>query len=288
MRYYIFIIAIIISSCTSKQNTNSRPLVAVSIVPQEYFVRNIADTLVDVMILVEPGSSPELYELRAAQMAKLSQASAWLGIGEIDFELSWKTKILESNPNLLFFNCSKEVNIIASEIVNHGDHQHKHGVDPHTWTSAKEGLKIAHESYLALCKLLPEHHELLQQNYRALCSEIEALDQEIEQILSSSTNKNFLIFHPSLGYFARDYGLTQIPLEIEGKEPSPKYIQEFIQQSKDLNLNKILIQKEFSKSIANQLSKEINGEVIEINPLGSNWAAELINIAHIISNSSKQ
>ncbi|MFV0553511.1 MAG: metal ABC transporter solute-binding protein, Zn/Mn family [Mangrovibacterium sp.] len=283
MKQFIFLFScVMLFSCTN-QPTAQKPLVAVSIVPQQYFVESIADTLVEVLVLVEPGASPELYELRPAQMANLAKASAWLGIGKIDFEQGWKKKILTSNPDLKFFDTSAQADWIAEEIRVHGDHVHMHGVDPHIWTSTKEGLKIAEETCKALCELLPQHKAQFTVNYQQLASEISQLDQELEQLFAASKNKSFLIFHPSLSYLTRDYGLTQIPLEFEGKEPSPKYIADFVAQAQNLNLTQILIQKEFSKNTAEQLAKEINGELVEINPLGEDWAAELRKIAQIIT-----
>lgn len=282
MKRILFILLIALSAC-SQTTQNKKPLVAVSIVPQQYFVKSIADTLVDVLVLVEPGASPELYELRPAQMAALAKASAWFGIGKIDFEQGWKQKILTSNPDLQFFDTSAQADFIAEEVRVHGDHQHLHGVDPHIWSSPKEGLKIAHETYHALCQLLPQQEKQLTANYQQLVRKIEALDAEIQAIFDASTTKSFLIFHPSLSYLARDYGLNQVPIEIEGKEPSPKYLQSFMQQARSLELTRILIQKEFSKTTAAQLAKEINGKLVEINPLGENWCDEIRQIARTIA-----
>lgn len=282
MKPFLLLFILALTGC-SNSKTNEKPIVAVSIVPQEYFVKSIADSLVDIMILVEPGSSPELYELRPVQMAKLAKTVAWLGIGKIEFEQGWKKKILESNPSLLFFDTSSQADWIAQEIQDHGDHKHLHGVDPHIWSSPKEGLKIATETYKALCRILPEHKELLTENYNRLLKKITTLDQQLDTIFSNSRHKSFLIFHPSLSYLARDYQLKQIPIEIEGKESSPKYLQQFVKQAQELQLNEVLIQKEFNKNTAKQICKEINGKLVEINPLGEDWYQELLNIAHIIT-----
>lgn len=278
----LILITFLFAACTAKEKAN-KPLVAVTIVPQQYFVEAIADSLVEVMVLVEPGASPELYELRPVQMTALAQASAWLGIGKIDFEQGWKTKIWDNHPQLKFFDTSAKADWIAQEVVQHGDHQHLHGVDPHIWTSAKEGRKIAEQTYLALLELLPKHKLQLEANYSRLLADIQTLDEQLVAIFATSQKKDFLIFHPSLSYLARDYQLNQVPIELEGKEPSPKYVQQFVQQAQALGLNQILIQRESSRNTAEQLAKEIEGELVEINPLGKAWDKELLRIAHIIS-----
>ncbi len=283
MKKYILILFVTLTACSVSKPTNNKPVVAVSIVPQQYFVDRIADTLVQVMVLVEPGASPELYEMRPVQMAALAKASAWLGIGKIDFEQGWKDKVLQGNPALQFFDTSVQSTLIAEEIKEHGDHKHMHGVDPHIWSSPKEALNIANETYLALCKILPENQKELEANYLVLRQEIQDLDTQLSEIFANGKSKQFLIFHPSLGYLARDYGLTQIAIEVEGKESSPKYLQQFVDQAKALSLTQILIQKEFNKSIAEQLSQEINGELVEINPLGYDWQQEMLKIAHTIA-----
>ncbi len=275
----ILLIALVaLSSCAPKVN-KEKTTIAVSILPQKYFVNKIAGNLANVVVLVTPGSSPETYSLRPNQMMELAQASAWFGIGNLDFEHAWKNKILDVTKNLKYFDVTKNANWIAAEVVKHGDHEHLHGIDPHVWTSAIEGTNIATQTYNALLEILPDNKKELKANYDIFIQEINELDKYLKETLAKKENKNLLIYHPSLGYLARDYGLNQIPLEIEGKEPSPKYIKDFIEMAQENNLKNIFIQKEFNKSTAQMFAKELGGNVVIVDPLNENWDKQLREIA---------
>ncbi len=275
----ILILTLALAACTGAVKKD-KPIIAVTILPQKQFIEKIAGDKVDVMVLVEPGSSPELYNLKPSQMASLAKADAWIGIGKIEFEQVWKQKILDNNPNLKYFDGSRNINWIAQEEIDHGDHKHLSGEDPHIWTSAIEGKTIANNTYEALASLFPVQKEAMAKAHATFQDEISQVQAQLAQIFEKSETKAFLIFHPSLGYLARDFNLEQIPIEIEGKEPSPKYLQSFVDLARAKGLQNIFVQKEFNKGTAQQMSKEIGGAVIEVDPLNEDWMGELLIIAN--------
>ncbi len=281
---FIFLLAV---ACSAPQKSE-KPTIAVTIIPQKYFVEKIAGDLVEVNVLVPPGASPELYALIPSQMTGLSTTMAWLGIGQIGFEQGWVDKIRKSNPNLKFFDTSVQADWIAGETVEHGDHVHLHGIDPHIWSAPGEVRKIADESYKALASLLPEHAETFQKNYQQFLSEIDELDAELTTKFEALPTKKFLIFHPALTYLAREYGLEQIALEVDGKEPSPKHLKELAEMAKAANIKAIFVQKEFNMDNARQMANEIGGEVIQVDPLGEDWVGQLRDIATKITAAEQQ
>ena len=260
-----------------------KPAIAVTIMPQKYFVEKIAGDLVRVDVLVPPGASPELYSLMPSQMIGLSHALAWLGIGKIGFEEGWVDKIRKSNPKLKFFDTSVQADWIAGEVEEHGAHTHLHGVDPHIWSSPAEVKKIAGETCKALTAVLPQYQETFARNYAQFTTEIDALDAELKTKFDGLKSKKFLIFHPALSYLARQYGLEQIPMEVEGKEPSPGHLKELAKMAKNENIKAIFVQKEFNMENARQMAREIDGKVIQIDPLGEDWPGRLRDIANKIS-----
>lgn len=276
---FIFILAV---ACTGPQKAD-KPTIAVTILPQKYFVQKIAGDLVDVQVLVPPGASPELYSLMPSQMTSLSGTLAWIGIGKVGFEEGWVDKIQESNPNLKYFDSSVKADWIAGEEEEHGDHVHLHGVDPHIWSSPAEVKKIARESCKALVAVLPEYKTQFTENLAAFEKEIDILDAELKSTFDRLPSKKFLIFHPALTYLARDYGLEQIAMELDGKEPSPRHLKELAEMAKNENIKAIFVQKEFNMDNARQMAKEIGGEVIQVDPLNENWADELRSIAQKIA-----
>ncbi len=286
MRRLLAILLVVAFACTGPAKSDKETIV-VTILPQKYFVEKIAGDLVQVDVLVPPGASPELYSLMPSQMTGLSKAKAWLGIGKVGFEEGWVDKIQESNPNLKYFDTSVQADWIAGEEVVHGDHVHLHGIDPHIWSSPNEVAKIADESYKALLQLLPADGEKLSENYTKFKAELAELDAELETTFNQLPTKKFLIFHPALTYLARQYGLEQVAMELDGKEPSPKHLKELAEMAKNENIKAIFVQKEFNRDNAKQMAREIGGEVIQIDPLNENWADELRSIAQKIADAEK-
>ena len=286
MKRLILFFILIASGCMSRQQAG-RITISVTILPQKYFVEKIAGDLVAVNVLVPPGASPELYSLMPSQMRELSRSAAWLRIGKIGFEESWLDKIRQSVPGLKIFDTSAQAGWITGE-KTHGDHVHLHGVDPHIWSSPEEVKKIATETYRALAGLLPAEKERLDKNYKLFTEEIDRLDRELKSMFDQLENRKFLIFHPALSYLARQYGLEQIALEEDGKEPSLNYMRELIEKAKAENIRVVFIQKEFDAENARQLAKEIDGEAIQIDPLNEQWDQQLREIANKLVSASKR
>lgn len=286
MKKVILFLIIITFGCNTKP-TNGKMNISVTILPQKYFVEKIAGDLVQVHVLVPPGASPELYSLMPSQMKDLSGSAAWMRIGRIGFEEAWIDKIRQSVPELKIFDTSVQADWIAGN-EGHGDHTHLHGVDPHIWSSPDEVKKIVTETYRALNSLLPGKEEILTRNYESFITEIDQLDQELKSLFGQAVNRKFLIFHPALTYFARQYGLEQIALEVDGKEPSPRHMRSLIEKAKSEDIRIIFIQKEFDAENARQLANEIGGQVVPIDPLSEQWDAELREIARKIIASSQK
>ena len=286
MKRLLLLVLLFGMACNSPKD-NEKHLITVTILPQKYFVEKIAGDLLEVQVLVPPGAGPETYSLAPSQMKELSGSLAWLRIGKIGFEDAWSEKIVQANPDLKVFDTSEQADWIADEIVPHGDHVHAHGVDPHIWMSPAEVQKIVTLTYEALVSLFPDKAELFKQSYDAFNAEIEQLDNELLSEFEALENREFLIFHPALSYLARDYDLEQISIEVDGKEPSPKYMSELVKHAREVGIRVVLIQKEFDKENAQQLANELEGEVVQIDPLAENWTEGLREIANKIVEASK-
>lgn len=253
-------------------------MVCVSILPQKYFVEKIAGDLVDINVLLPPGANPRYYSIMPSQMKEISRSSVWLRIGQIPFEKSWAQKIRQTNPKMKVYDTSVQADwiILKKDTVNFK------GVDPHIWMSPLEVKKIANESYKALIKTLPEDSVIFTANYKKWILEIDILNREIKNSFKNLLQRKFIIFHPSLTYFARDYNLEQIPIEIEGKEPSTRQIRDLIDLAKREKLHIVLLQRGFNMENARQIAREINGKIIIIDPFDEHWEKQLKNISSII------
>lgn len=275
----LFVLVFILAVACTAQKTSEKDLVTVSILPQKYIVEKIAGDLVDVQVLVPPGASPSTYSLVPSQMKDLSRSKVWLRIGKIGFEDAWHEKIEQGNPDLKVFDTSRMAEWIAAEEEVHGDHVHLHGIDPHIWMSPEEVEQIAELTYQALADLYPDKSAAFNANFEAFRSEVDVLDEDLIRQFDGLENRKFIIFHPALTYLARDYGLEQVSLEIDGKEPSAKHMSQLVKTAKDEGIRVVFIQKEFDQENARQLAEELDGEVVQIDPLNENWEEQIREIA---------
>jgi len=284
MNKIIYALVIMLFACQPKLKETAK-MVSVSILPQKYFVEQIAGNLVQVNVLVPPGSSPHNYEVLPSQMKDLAKSKVWLQIGLLTFEDAWKDKYAEINKDLAIVNCSEGIKTIAgSDCEEEGQgHEHSGAFDPHIWLAPAEVKIMAQNTLVALKAGFPEHGAAFQANYSRFISKVDSLSKIIDQKLAPLINRNILIFHPALAYYARQFNLKQIPLELDGKEPSPRHMKDIIDLAREQNIRIVFIQKEFDSENALQLSREIGGEVVIIDPLDYNWEKQIMDITEKIA-----
>ena len=279
------ILAILLStlalSCHPPRVVGEKPVISVSILPQEYFLKQLAGELVDVNVLIPSGASPATYEPTVAQLGKLQRSVSYFRIGHVGFELSWMDKIRSVNPEMKIVDLSKGVELIDEmEEENESHHGHSHGgTDPHIWLSAANARIIARNIYRELLPMLPDQEEELTRRYEKFSASLDSLHETIQLKLDGLENRNFLIYHPALTYFARDYQLVQYSLEIEGKSPSPAHLRAMTDLSRDQEITRILIQNQFDRKNAEVLAREIGAELIEFDPLDPRWMDQMLYIA---------
>lgn len=282
MKKYLYLFFVVLFACQPKPKETSS-LVSVSILPQKYFVEQIAGNLLQVNVLVPPGSSPHNYEVLSSQMKDLAKSKAWLQIGLLTFEDAWKEKLAQINKDLQIVNCSEGISPLAGDDHHENGHSHEGAFDPHVWLAPAEVKTLAQNTLKALMKSFPEHAPEFEENYSSFILKIDSLSAQIDQKLAPLKNRNILIFHPALAYYARQFKLEQIPLELDGKEPSPKHMKEIVDLARAQNIRVIFIQKEFDSENALQLSREIGGEVVIIDPLDYNWEKQMLDITEKIA-----
>ena len=284
MKKLIYLLVVILLSCQPKQK-EAINMITVRILPQKYFVDQIAGNLVQVNVLVPPGSSPHNYEVLPSQMKDLARSKAWLQIGLLTLEDALKGKLGDINKNLAIVNCSEGITPIAgSENIEEG-HQHamNEAFDPHIWLAPAEVKTIAKNTLNALETGFPQHSGIFKANYIRFIARIDSISRLIDQKISPLKSRTVLIFHPALAYYARQFRLTQMALEFNGKEPSPRHMKEIVDLAHEQNIHIIFIQKEFDPSFAQELSREIDGKVVIIDPLDYNWEKQIMDITDKIA-----
>ncbi len=249
-------------------------MVAVSIIPEQTFVKAVAGDMADVVVMIPPGSNPESYSPTPLEMVKLSNAALYFAIG-VPAE---RADIL---PSVKYFNPQmKVIDLPASVSLVYPDREFAPGQrDPHIWMSPKRAQVIVDTIAGELSKLDPvnaEHYQLNAQNYKEQLAE---LDINIKSSLSDIEQRSFIVYHPALGYFADDYGLEMLAIEEEGKKANAKHIQEVINQAKNNGIKVVFYQASVSSKQADAIAQDIGGYTEQIDPLASDYTGNLQKIA---------
>lgn len=278
-KIFPYLILAFLASCSPKSPVNDQKIITVSIGPQKYFVEAIGGSDFKVNVMVPPGASPHTYEPMPGQIVDLSKSVAYISNGFLGFELTWLDRFYEINPSMKKLSLADNQNLIHSESSPEGRDEHDHeGVDPHFWISPPSAKLIAESVRVLLTELNPEHSEMYSLKYDSLITVIESIDLKAKELFRDVEDRSFMIFHPALGYLERDYYLIQIPVEYEGKEPSPSQMKTIIDLGESENIDVIFVQKEFDKKYAEEVALEIGAAVVVIDPLDENWDDSVISI----------
>ncbi|NLV25115.1 MAG: zinc ABC transporter solute-binding protein [Deltaproteobacteria bacterium] len=272
--------------------------VFVSILPQKYFVERIGGEKVKVSVMVAPGRSPETYEPTPRQMAELSRARLYFTIG-VPFESVWMKRLAANNPHLKLIDSSQGIPLLPLPAHHHHHHDeqghHSSGDgrnsgfhDPHVWTSPANAKIIAANILTAFREALPAHKEEFTVNYERLVADLELLEKEIGARLAPLKNRRFLVFHPSWGYFASDFGLEQIAIESGGKEPGARALAALIERAKRENIRVVFVQEQFSRTAAGTVAAAIGGRVAAVDPLAEDYFANLRRVAEVFAEAMRQ
>lgn len=268
------------------------PRVAVSILPQKFFVDRISDGGARVLVLVGPGQNPHSYEPTPRQMADLGAAGAWLTVG-VDFENGLAPKVRNLYPRLRLVDTTEGVSFRAleahghggdehgSEGDEHGDREEDHGGDPeggrdvHIWLG-REGAKAqARHARDALAALDPGKSALYARNHDALVREIDAVFDGLARDLAPLRGRPVFVYHPAFGYFLDEFGIQQVAVEAGGKEPTQKGLAALIEKARKEGARVVFVQPQFSKTAAAAVAQAIGGVVVEIDDLAPDWLANL-------------
>ena len=261
--------------------------ITVSIEPIKYFVDQLTSEQVEVNVMVPMGSSPATYAPTTRQLVKLSDSRLYVGIGHLGFEQAWMGKITDLNPEMKVLYLAEGIDPIVSIGENHGDHIHEGGIDPHIWMSPKVVKTFLPVLKEHLLKYFPEQKAIIEKQYVILLNKVSDMDDQYAVMADSLSQKTFMIFHPALSYLARDYGFEQLSIEHEGKEPSPRQLQELIEMGKEHNVRLIFIQAEFDRRNAEMVKEAIGAELVSINPLSYDWFNNLSELKQLMQNHLK-
>ena len=257
-------------SCGQAKQSSDKIGVAVTILPQAEFAESIGGDRINVTVMVPPGADPHTTELTPSKMTEVAEDKMYAKVGSgIEFELSYMDKIEAVNKNMLVVDCSKGIELVTSVDPN------EPGMDPHIWVSPLNAKIMVQNICDGLVQVDPANKDYYEQNGDAYLQKLDALDQEIRSSLANIKNRAFIVLHPAWGYFARDYDLEQIPIEIGGKEPSAQDITRIIDEAKQRNIKIIFASPQFNPQMAEVIANEIGGKVVLIDDLARDYIENL-------------
>lgn len=303
-RAILFTLALALLAVTAQ----AAPSVFVTIAPQKYFVDKVSGGKAAVSVMVEPGANPHAYEPKPRQMAELGRASVYFTIGDA-FDRTWLERIVGASPGMTVVHTAEGIEKMPMAEHHHEGEEHGHaeehakgpdgdpehageghdGLDPHIWLDpALVKIQVGHIRD-GLSKADPAGAQDYAANAEAFMQEIDRLDADIRSTLDvlPEDRRTFLVFHPSWGYFARAYGLKQVPIEVEGKEPSPKDMARIIAEGREEGAKVVFVQPQFSEKSAAVIAKQIGATIVRLDPLAEDWSGNLRSAARAFADALK-
>ena len=270
MKKLMILLSLCLFQHLSLANASKKVQVVVSILPQTYFVEQIGGNFVQVMCLLPEGGTPHFYEPKPQQMKFLDKADMYVRI-KVDFENAWWEKIAATHSDMLIVDSTQGIEFNESQVHRDNKTISHDKWDPHIWLSPRLVKIQAEHIYQGLIMVDPEHRNIYKTNKEAFIQSLDILDNEIRAKLASVNNRYFMVFHPVWSYFAKDYNLEQISIEIDGKEPSAKEMMELMKIAKKKHIAVIFIQPQANRRTADIIAKQIGAKVKILDPLAPQW-----------------
>ena len=267
------LLAFTLGGCSEREARE--PVVSVSIAPLHYFVDRLTGEALEVNVMVPQGASHGTYSPTARQMQKLSDSGIYFQVPSLGYEQEFIRRLNEMNPDINHVDLGDYIELIRGERIDHGDHFHEGGIDPHIWMSPRVMVDLLPVLRDVVVEIYPELAETINENYPYVLADIERMHFEMQELTQNLSQRRFMIFHPALTYLARDYGLEQVSIEHEGKEPSPAQLSHLIRHARAEKVPVIFIQEEYDVRNARLVAEETGAEVVQINPLAYDWVLEM-------------
>lgn len=270
------ICALLIVGCTTKSDSDKKTIF-VTITPMQSIIEEITTGDFDIEVIVPKGASPETFEPTPKQVTSFSDAELIFSTGIIDFEKSLVERI---DGDAEVVNLSNGIELIAGS-CSHGNHQHKHGVDPHIWTSPRALRTMVTNAHKAIMAHYPDSVKYTEATGRLL-ERIDALDTYCATRIKAEGVEAMMIYHPAYTYYARDYGIEQIAIEHDGKEPSLRQTTALIEKAKEHGVKAILRQPQYSEDKVRAIANDAGAEIITTDPLAEDILGEIERVTEII------
>jgi len=280
MRKTLLLFLIVLAGCFTPASKSSKPVVLVTIPPYAYFVEQIAGDLVSIEIFVPQGANPHTYEPTPKQVEKFAGAQIWFRFGD---PIEQKILPFLREKHVKDINLSKNLPLLTATEHACGDHVHE-GKDLHVWLDPHLAVKQAKKISQALSQVWPEHQNLFEQNYLQLAERLGTLDQEIQAELKDYEGITLMVSHPALGYFCKRYGLHQLSIECEGKDPLPKQVAHVVKEAQEKDVKVIFIEPQYNNKGATLIAEKLELPIYQIDPYALDYFHMMRDLSQSIVN----
>lgn len=283
------LIPFLVFACTVFLFAEPKLSVAVTLAPYAKIVQEIAGEKVSVVTLVPPNANPHTFEPKPNSLRAFSKATLYLSDGS-GLDKAWRPRFQGVNPNIRIVDVSQGVSWMKEEAHEHGhEHEQDEELDPHIWNSPRMAIVIAANVCSALVEVDAPNAGLYRTNLEKFSKRLSDLDVKFTEVTKAlpEDRRTFIVFHPSYGYLARDYGLNQVAVEMHGKEPKPRDLQKLVHEAKEHQVKTVFVQPQFSRRSAESLSREIQAKIVSIDPLAFDFEKELLTFLNALAEGEK-
>lgn len=287
-------LALLLSAALSAGIAVAAPIdVVVSVLPQKFLAERVGGKHVRVSAMVVAGQEPHAYEPTPRQMAALSEARLYFAL-QTPFDRQWLPRMRAVNADLRIVESDDGIAFLLDEDARH-DHGHESddaaqrhaapahdkgpAIDPHVWLAPANARRIASNMKSALAAADPQHSDDYERNFARLAAELDALDADIRAQLDGTRSRTFLVFHPAWGYFAAAFGLTQLAIEVDGKEVGSRTLEHVVERARSAGARSVFVQPQFSPAAAATVAAALGGRVVSIDPMAEDYIANLRDVA---------
>lgn len=289
---FAFKLAVLVVMLAASVFASDKLVIAVSVAPYANLLKIIGGNEVEVVLMLPAGANPHTYEPRPATLKEFAKAQIYFSDGS-GMDEAWLPRFKGVNKNIRIVDISKNISWMQEKDHDHHHHAGKHEdhpeVDPHIWTSPKQVSMIAFNMRRELSRLRPEKDGYFVMNHSMLVRRLDRIDTQLKAAVREMPKdaRAFIVFHPAYGYLARDYGLTQYTVEVNGKEPKPKDLQKLVEEGKKHNIHLVFVQPQFSTRATETIAKELNAKVQTTDPLTFDFLSNTVLFIESIREASK-
>lgn len=273
MKFILFLLSLF--SCNSQPEQPAKPSALVTVPPYKFFVERIAGDSVDVQVLVPPGANPHIYEPTPKQVEKAYEVDIWFRLGEPSEE-KILTVLQEQNQMLRVVDVTKGIDLMGE---GHCCDHHEEGKDRHVWMSPKLAAIQAKTIAETLSEAFPMHKGQFYEGLNSLLADLESLDGELQKKLEPMKGDAILVSHPAFGYFCQEFGLKQLSIEYEGKEPLPQDVIHTLREAENAHVRAVFIQIQYNNKGALLVADKLHLPVYSVDPYASDYLENLRRIA---------